>query len=192
MEDSLVLSSAIIKSSFRLSFLYWRTNILFSLSSQSIFCRAEGACYVAACPVWRTLRTAQRCSPHSLLSHHRILSVANPWCTQSQVLSASTAVVIPQKWKCREPLQGEKKKKLKKLSIHVVPQQQQEKKRQKRNHSSTLITLNKRPDSTYSQANRQGWRSWDTKAPLHHLASQRHNIRVDILHTLASTILILH
>lgn len=115
MEDSLVLSSAIIKSSFRLSFLYWRTNILFSLSSQSIFCRAEGACYVAACPVWRALRTAQRCSPHSLLSHHHILSVANPWCTQSQVLSASTAVVIPQKWKCREPLQGEKKKKIKEV-----------------------------------------------------------------------------
>lgn len=144
MEDSLVLSSAIIKSSFRLAFLYWRNNILFSLSSQNTSCRAEQACYVAACRVWRTLRTAQRCSPHSLQSHRRILSVASPWCTRSQVLSASTAVAIPQKWKCREPLQG--KNKLKSC------QSAQWYHSSTRNCASPLITLINNPDPMYSQA----------------------------------------
>lgn len=144
MEDSLVFSSAIIKSSFRLAFLYWRNNILFSLSSQNTSRRAEQACYVAACHVWRTLRTAQRCSPHSLLSHRRILSVASPWCTRSQVLSASTAVAIPQKLKCREPLQGDKKK-LKSCQSKWYHNSD-------RNCSSPLITLIKSPDPTYSRA----------------------------------------
>ena len=190
MEDSLVLSSAITTSSFRLPFLYWRTNILFSLSPQNTLCRAEEACYVAACPVWHTLRTAQRCSPHSLLSHHRILSVSNPWCTQSQALSASTAVAIPQKWKCREPLQWgrKKKKRLKNVSSNNTTAAT-EKRQPKRNCSSPLITsLLKSPYPVHSQA---GLKELVYQSPTSSFSLQRHGIRVDTLGTLASTIQIL-
>lgn len=106
MEDA--VPSSLQLSSLPSGFLFY-TGEQISFSVFYILSEQE-AYYMAACPAWCTLRTAQRCSPQPLQSHHHSLSASSPWCTQSQVLSAGTAVAVPQKWKCRDSLQGKKDK----------------------------------------------------------------------------------